>query len=786
MNNIRLSGLVALVGALSNAGVTHAQSVDRLGLEEVIVTAQKREQSTQDVGMAITVVSGDDLNRRDITTAYDLTKFVPALSVANAASGSTVVYTLRGVGFNSANLGATSSVALYVDEIPVPYPAMSQSVALDLNRLEVYKGPQGTLFGQNSTGGAVNYIANKPTDVLEAGVEATYGRFGAWSVEGYTSGPISDTVRVRVALRNEAGGDWQKSYTRDETRGEKDRQAGRVLLDWTPTDNLDVTFGVNAWKDRSDAQALQLVKYEPLAPPGLAQVAAYPTAPKNGRAADWNGPGQFDKDYEHDSWFAQPFLRGDLTLTDDVTLTSITTYSRLSMDSFLDIDGTTYEIGEIRQQGDIKDFSQEIRASWDTDSMHWIFGGNYQTNSIDENFVQHIWHLSNTQNIGGSGYSAIVSPTATKQETDAWALFANVQYELSNQLELVGGARYTKTKIDFRGCNFDAGAPVVDAPVPGVTASLAGFFNILYQSLTGNATSPVQQGGCITLDNTTRDGTPADFLPTDSRQTLSEDNVSWNVTLNYKPTADNLLYARIAQGYKSGSFPTFGASTSVQYLPAKQESLLAYEAGFKSNAFGGTLNIEGAAFYYGYDDKQLSNFVPDSVFGPLPATVNVPESRVVGAELAIMWMPIQGLMINAQGSYIETKITEFEGYDVSGMQTDLRGESFNFAPEWSGSLDINYSIPISGSLTASFGGGITYRSGTSGVIGSTSEYYDIDGYSLIDVQAGIESSNGWMARLWGKNITDEYYWTNVNRISDTIVRAAGMPATYGVTVAKRF
>ncbi|WP_068072429.1 TonB-dependent receptor [Novosphingobium lentum] len=757
---------------------------------EIVVTAQKRAQSTTDVGLSIVSVGNEELSRKGIESAQDLVKIVPGLSVSDAGNGATVVYTLRGIGFNSSNLGATSAVAVYVDEVPLSYPVMSLGVGIDLQRVEVYKGPQGTVFGQNSTGGAINYIANKPTDTLTAGIEGTFGRFNRWGVQGYVSGPVSDNLRLRLALSQEGGGPWQQSYTRNDQLGRRDRTFGRFLGQLDVTDAIKVNFGVNAWRDRSDTQALQLIRYAPLQPPGLPQVASYPTAPADSRAADWDPQGRFsgtNKKFQFDSWFVQPFLRVDAELSDKVTLTSLSTYSHYNTNSLFDDDGTAFEIGEINQFGHIKEFSQELRLSGQSGIANWVVGANYQTNKIAENLNILILNLSNVQNIGGSGFSAHISPITTRQDTDAKAIFGNLELKFSDKFSFVAGARYTKTNIDFAGCNLDSGPPIPNSPTPGVTSSLRGFFNILYGLLTGNAgANPIQEGGCITLDNVSRNGAPPTFLPTDSAQTLSEHNVSWNVTANFKPSPDTLLYARVSKGYKSGSFPTIGASTSIQFQPARQESLLAYEAGFKLSALNRHVRLEGAGFYYDYKNKQLSNFIPDAVFGPLVATVNIPKSRVIGAELSASVIPVDGLTLSGGVTYIDTKITQFVGFDVDGVSRNLAGQRFNLAPKWSGSAGAAYEFPLNAKLSGFVGSDVTFRSSTQGVIGATSSDYNIDSYATVDAQLGVVSSDGWRVQLWGKNIFNKYYWTNVNRISDTIVRVAGMPSTYGVTVAKKF
>jgi iron complex outermembrane receptor protein len=785
MNKFRIL-IVAEIAALCSPAFAQTEATPPEGataLQEIVVTAQKRVQSENDVGLSITAVDASTLSRRDISDVSDLVKIVPGLSVADAGNGATVVYTLRGIGFNSSNLGATSAVAVYVDEIALPYPIMTQGAGLDLHTVEVYYGPQGTLFGQNSTGGAVNYIANKPTNHFSAGAEASYGRFNWWDVKAFVSGPISDTLKARIAVSQDGGDGWQQSYTRDASLGRPDHTKVRLLLAWDPSSAIRVNGGINAWRDASQSEALQLVKYTPLSPPGLAKVVAFPTAPQNARAADWDS----GKDFQYDSNFLQPFVRADFDLAAGLTLTSVSTYSDFYTNSLIDPDGTPYEIGEIHQTGDIHDFNQELRLSGNSDRLNWVAGANYQRNVINEKLGILIHDLSNVQNIGGSGFGAILSPITSTQSTNARAIFGNTEFHFTDTLSAVAGARFTRTSIKFTGCNLDSGPPIANEPIPGVTASLRGFFNLLYGQLTGNVgADPIQQGGCITLDNISRNGQPVTFLPTDSPQTLDEHNTSWNVTLDYKPIPTALLYGRIAQGYKSGSFPTIGATTSTQFLPAKQEGLLSYELGYKLTLLDRHLQLDGAAFYYDYKNKQLSNFVPDPIFGPLVAIVNVPKSRVFGSEIAASVIPLEGLDITASVTYIDTKITNFNGFDLNGNPADLAGQRFNLAPAWTGNLDAIYSFTIKQGLTGFLGAGVTSRSATSGVIGSTDPDYNIKAYSTVDAQVGVNTASGWMIQLWGKNVLNEYYWTNVNRVSDTIVRPAAMPATYGITVEYKF
>ena len=206
-----------VLAALMATGASAAQSGDNGGsdvvLEELVVTAQKREQSINDVGLSITAISGEALAARGVTSVADLQKVTPGFTYTQTQFDMPV-YSLRGVGYYESSLAANPAVTVYVDEVPLPYPAMTRGALLDVQRIEVLKGPQGTLFGQNSTGGGINYVAAKPTAAPKGGITAEYGRFDTFRAEGYVSGPLAEAVRARLALSTTQSGGWQKSQTR--------------------------------------------------------------------------------------------------------------------------------------------------------------------------------------------------------------------------------------------------------------------------------------------------------------------------------------------------------------------------------------------------------------------------------------------------------------------------------------------------------------------------------------------------------------------------------------------
>src|SRR6267154_4843890 len=202
-------------------------------LEEVVVTAEKRSERATDVPMSITAVTAEQLEKQGVVSVADLTKIVPGFTFQPSDYG-TPIYSIRGIGFKDVAVAVAPTVSVYLDQVPLAYSAMTSGAAFDLERLEVLKGPQGTLFGQNSTGGAMNFIAAKPTDHLEAGADATYGRFNEADSQGFLSGPLSDTVTARLAVRTEQRDAWQQSETRDAQLGVRNFSTVGLLIDWKP------------------------------------------------------------------------------------------------------------------------------------------------------------------------------------------------------------------------------------------------------------------------------------------------------------------------------------------------------------------------------------------------------------------------------------------------------------------------------------------------------------------------------------------------------------------------
>jgi len=778
-----LSYVAALLGAASVmsmpslAADTEATTAPPQ-LEEIVVTAQKREQSLNDVGLTVDALSGDALKLRQISSLADLTQAVPSLTYANSFTGTPII-TLRGVGYYETSLSAYPAVTLYMDQVPLTFPVLATHTNFDLERVEVLKGPQGTLFGQNSTGGAINFVAAKPTNDFEMGVSLTYGRFNAVDQESFISGPLSNTVSVRVSERTETADGWQRSNSRPgDSNGSIDNQMGRILVDFNPSDGAKFEFNLNGWKDQSQPEAGQFIGVN-VQHPGFLNpvVAATPFSPNNPQAADWtpNLP-------KNDEGFFQTSLRGDITLVNDITLSSITAYAHYNQTDAVSASGVPVPEDDFpADDGTISTLSQEIRiANAASNSLRWLIGGNWEKDTVDQYFFFNYSYSSTPLSLAGIGLPVAENPFFSDQKMRSIAGFANVEDDITSTVTLKAGARYTDTDEDMHGCGTDTTPPYY-----------AG--QLFYDILAGGLSGPYVPGDCFPINNFktpvngVTPGQPGEFAGS-----LDQDNVSWHVGADWKPIPGMLFYANISKGYKAGGFPTVGASVFTQYVPVVQESILSYEPGFKLTMLDKRLQLNGALFYYDYSDKQLRSRTIDPVFGALDILQNIPKSTVRGAEFELTGRPTEALTLSAAYTFLDAKITEFTGISESGIAANFANTPMPYTPKHQLSLSGDYTVPISPGLNGFAGAGVTYQTESYAIIGGNinppaayptgDPLFRIDGYALVNMQLGVQSDK-WRVFLWGKNVFNKYYWNSVNAANDVIVRYAGMPATYGITAS---
>ena len=756
-----------------------ASTEGETGNDEIIVTANKRDQSLADVGMSITAVSGDTLVDRRVTSPMDLAQVVPGLTVQPTPLASPI-YTLRGVGFYETTLSASPTVAVYLDEIVVPFTAETRGVGFDVQRVEVLKGPQGTIFGANTTGGAINYVANRPTGDLSGGVDFNFGSFETAEFNGYLNVPVGDTLKVRFAGRAVHGGSWQESYTRDDSIGRQRMLQGRFIAEWTPTDRLKLSLTATGWSDKGDTQQPQLFagSCRPAVVTGSCSpdnrwqqnFQNYPRPPKSNRAADW-GPTIFGERPKRNDWYWMASLRGDYEISDSITFTSISAFSKFSTDARQDFDATVFKGADIHSSGDIKTFFQEIRLSGTSDRLNWIIGGNYDTSDTTDSTIYGISEQGGYPFISDPGpQMQSASQAIADQKIRNVAAFANIEYELMDALTVTGGIRYTKTRRRFDGCSVDPG-----------DNNFSPFWNRIFSF----ASLDLGPGDCFVFTT----NFPEVYRDRSIIDELDENNVSWTLGTNYKTAGDSLIFARVSRGYKGGSFPNVQAASVTQYRPVRQESLLAYEIGVKAPLLDRRVNVAAALFYYDYTDKQLKGRAPDPVFRDLDALVQIPASTSKGAEVELTVRPTDGLTLSGSGTYINTRIKDYNAViTFGGAPLNFSGQSFPYSPNLTMIGDIQYDFSLSDKLTASLGASVTHNSSTSAVLNNTTTatitrdaLFDIDANTLIDLRASISGlDRKWQIYAFGRNVTNKYYWTNVLDNVSSIVRYTGRPRTLGV------
>ncbi len=797
-NTLYLACSAALASLVLAGNAVAQSSTQQSGtMEEIVVTANKRAESAMEVGSSIQAFTGNTLERRFILSPEDLAQNVPTLELAPSTHG-TPVYTLRGIGYNSDAMAVYPAVSVSLDQAPMAFPILAARSMYDLERVEVLKGPQGTLFGQNSTGGAINYVAAKPTEEFEAGLTVGYGRFNEFRASGFVSGPLSDTVGARLAIDSRRRDDWQKNYLpdRNDENGEQEYFAARFLTEWQPTDRLNVMVNVNGSVDNSQPMALQLVASLPSNPaaPFEEELAAV-LAPNDNRAANWSvrGAQKFPQQVpteasiprgDRETW--QGILRADWDVTDTVTLTSITTYTDFEQNMSFDLDGTDFEmIGLPNNPGTIEDFHQEIRLSNGDGAgsrFRWTAGANYNTSEVDE--YQDITYTENSL-ASPSNLFIHVSGVSNTGDIDIWAAFASGEYDLSDNLTLKAGIRYTDSTNKNSMCNQD------NWPDQRVSELFTLLGNLL-----GGQNIPLQPGDCYSL----RDDLliPQNLQGVDGGRhnlTLAEDNTSWLIGLDYNLTDDTLLYGNISRGYKAGSFPVITGSVLSVFDPAVQEAVTAYEVGFKTT-LAGMVQWSGAVFYNDYEDKQVQGSTLTELFGLLQLLDNVPESTIFGVETDVVFRPTSGLTLTAAATYLDTEIKEYSATNVFGVENyDFAGNDLPFAPELSFVGDIDYQMPLSSGATLSMGASVNYRSSVdayaaggilevpdNGVNRWTDRVpFEIDSYTIVDARLAYAFPGDRMTlSAWAKNAFDEFYVTNVISYNNAVTRTVGMPRTYGV------
>ncbi len=791
---ICLLGLTEAPAALAQpAEGGQGSSVGRQ-IEEVIVQARRRDESLSELGLTVTAVSQKQLDVFRVGQPADLARAVPGFQATESNFSGAPVYVLRGVGFDSLNRGSTAPVGIYVDQVAYAYPILAKNVMFDLERVEVLKGPQGTLYGRNTTGGLVNFITGKPTEVFEGQVRLAYGRYDTTETEGFISGPLSDNLRARFAFKTRDRDEgWQESVSRDDKLGTLSSDAARLSLDWDATDKLNISFAANYWKETGDPQAAQAIAFtgNPNAIHPDLPASLIPN-PSDGKDADWipftrqpnaESTGSFRPDIEEDTDAWGIALKLNYEIDANYAVEYLLARNGTQGYSVRDNSGVRIESVKNNTWGDLESNQHEIRLIAEFDRFNWTVGGYYTDDKRQETTVGWAGELSTIRNLRNVAISLGFDPDPVEGIGDSFrnfgstgrskeevkALFANGQYRVTDQVGLTAGFRYTEDDISGEACGRD----VQGNQVPLV--------NAVYPLLTGNPDlRALQPNECLTLTEDLTDFTLAE-------SSSSEESVAWRLGVDYTLTDDALLYAVVSKGNKSGSVPVIAASNEVALTPVSPEELLAYEVGTKLSLLDRRVQLNASAYFYDYQDRQIFGRVPDAVFGTLIRVVNIPESEAYGAEFELDAAIGEYFSGRLAAAYQKTEVTDFLGIsNTSPVPTDYSGSELPFSPEWQFSASLVADVPINEGLMFHGAVSASYQTDSYSALGEQ-DLFQVDDYAVVGLQAGIGDSAGrWRVDAIVENLFDEYYWTSTQPANETAIRYAGMPRTWRIQATVSF
>ena len=716
-------------------------------VEDIVVTARRTEESAQRTPLALSAFSGQTLERLGAQQVTDLQGAVPNLNIVQGrgSSNATNIY-IRGVGQPDALQTFDPAVGVYVDDVYYSRIRGTQFDLLDLERVEVLRGPQGTLYGKNTIGGALKLISRRPGQTFRARGSVAAGDYDLIDVQGAVSGPVTDTLAFGLsALHSERGG-----YVTDPATGaeynDKNSTAVRGTLAWDPAANL--RFDLTADYSKDDAgltvgQATNSLTY-------LAGGVVYPVATP---LPEYNfetrtTPGLPNETRLESSGVS---LRAAWDLSDALTLKSISSYRRLETDDYIDFDATQLEIADALVAVDQDQVSQELQLTWDSGPVTAV-GGLYY---LKENVSSH--QESYDDDLLGPAFfnSGFLRTIDDDLETTSKAAYANISYAVTDALRLSAGVRYTEEEKDY-------------VRTTSTFYSLLPAFNVTYG-----------------------------FAP----PTGEYEDTSIMLSADYQLNDDALVYARYAQGFKSGGFNgrANSAADSTEYEPETADT---FEVGAKTTYWDNRFRLNLAAFFTKYEDFQARVSGLDTIPGqPVPSPVlsvlNAGSLDIFGFELESVLVPVRNLTLDAQVGFLSADYKEFDDARFTAFGGSRSFQEPAFSPKWTTRLGAQYVFDLDGGANVTVGGAARYRSRMALAVDNTLTNSAVelpgmfqDDYWLYDARVvWNDSSDRYSLGLYGQNLSDEVYRTDAQEFSSIgNIRTAyyGAPRTWMVKLTARY
>ncbi|MBC2652378.1 TonB-dependent receptor [Novosphingobium flavum] len=648
---MRLIGLGLPLAALTWAGLVSTAQAQEAGageaasgtIQEITVTAQKRKQSVQDVGITLSVVSGDSLVRSGANSVTDLTNVVPNLQ-ANYGAGQ-VAFNVRGIGTNEFSANLDSPVAINVDEGYLAKTFMSGLLLFDIDRVEVLKGPQGTLFGRNATGGAVNFFTRRPTSQFSAGGTLSYDNYRTVRAEGYLSGPLSDTLSARVSgMVVDQGRGTYRNLTLGRREGFEKKWALRGQLQWEsgPDMALLTVFGGQQNGELQPYEGVGIITPASFAAGAPAFCAPYLAGRATGassgcvRGTDGRFPGDndpFTSNNNRPHTVRNRSLGATLRYEHDfgnATLTSLTSYQSFTRRQHEDSDGSPVDTIDVEYFNRIRQFNTELRLNSKGESRwNYVLGLYYQRDA---------YRNGDYLTIARGAAPGFYSPF--DQTSNALAAFFHNDVQLTDHLSLTAGVRYSWEKVAIKGGTF-AGT-----------------------GLGGDPLAPTTIVATLAKADTSR----------------TDDDANFKLGIEWKPDVSGMfdklmVYANVSTGFRSGSYNAEFTATQSALTSLAPEKITAYEAGFKSLLAHRTMQLNGAVFHYDFRDGFIN---VDSATSPVPITINAAGINTWGAELDWQWRPVSDLSLGLVLGWLDSRINS----NITSGGANLNGARTVQSPRW--------------------------------------------------------------------------------------------------------
>lgn len=737
-NLIRMLSLSTSVLCLSLTGAAHAgqsaavqgepaaRSSDAADAGDIIVTAQRRSERLQDIPMAITALGGAALQRAPVTNISDLQTSIPNVNIS-LRNGSGVV-SIRGIGFDIVTAGADGSVAIHSDGVYQSRPAAALAALYDVERIEVARGPQGTLYGRNATGGAINVISRRPTSTVEGYLDFSYGNYSAVSVEGAIGGPLAgDKLRARIAAKLEQRDGWGTNLFNGRDVDDVKSRAIRVMLDFQPSETVSFLLTGEYFKRDDSANALHFVGC-------VAPVCNANAAINRGFSVPSN-PRDVNQDvqagYRPEQYGVSLIAKAELPFAD---LTAISGYRDGKSFFFGEFDGTAQLGSFATREENYRTFSQEVQLGRSGDAIDWIIGAFY-------------FHEKNFARTNGQ-FPPFLAPALSRVfqggtlYTNAYAAFGELSYHITPQLTVTAGGRYSRERKRVEDERIFTNGPVNTRARPGGTVPCV---------------------VCVVIPDT---ASFSGFTPKFGAQ--------------YKFNPRQMVYVNVQKGFKSGGFAV-GAVTAA----FKPETIWSYEAGLKADWFDRALTTNIAVYHYDYKDLQVGQIV-----GTATEIRNAASAKIDGIETEFKLRIGDHLSFDGFGAYNHARLSSYTAPNpaLPTQSQDQSGHLLSNAPKWTGKIGAEYSVEaLGGSLTwrgEIFRSSRVYFSPFNNLTNSQKPY------TLLNANLRYEGSDDWYASLFMNNISNRLVRSgsivSSGAVGAFIAAQYLPPRMYGIKVGKRF